>query len=618
MCMIARLRPLLLGALVVTVVGCTTAAPPLSPTAPSPLAASEPASTTSASTAAPSTAATSAPTAATADPAATTTAIPAAASGVTLIGSLKLEPFSGEPHADIAAYKNLAFVGKQIRLCPELGVDIIDISDPTQPVKLANAPFSPNTATEDMQALRIGERDVLVIGLQACEVGGKQGLDLVDITDPRQPQRLSLFETDADVHELNVTVTPDGRTLALLAMPFSEMRSADPAGHGGTGDLLIVDISDPAQPERVSEWGVLDEPQLGPDFFANAQQGAFPLVLLHSVRADATGTRLYLSYWDAGVLILDITDPAQPVYLGRTKYGPSDEGNAHSVAANSTGTLLVQADEDFDPTKTVLTSNAFGETYTINQVRFARPIVALDNQTLAGEVVFVGRGCPAGASEGTAQADAYAADPRGKIALIERGACGFDQKIARAQAAGAVGVILYGRAIGRSETILSQGSDTVVLPDDQTVKIAVPAVVVKPEVGQALRDAPGSVTVEVTMAERGWGHLRLFDITNPARPIALSTFATPNTRAPNSREGAIYSVHNAEIDGNLMYAAWYNDGVRVIDIADPTAPREVAAWTDEGAPEDAPEPLIWSVIPHNGVLLASDMHYGLYILQYTP
>jgi PA domain len=68
------------------------------------------------------------------------------------------------------------------------------------------------------------------------------------------------------------------------------------------------------------------------------------------------------------------------------------------------------------------------------------------------EVVYEGRGCPAnsfvvpGSPPGSPPnnlEDAYPADPSGKIALIERGACTFYAKIQRAQDAGASAVIIF-------------------------------------------------------------------------------------------------------------------------------------------------------------------------------
>src|SRR5712692_5243566 len=59
-----------------------------------------------------------------------------------------------------------------------------------------------------------------------------------------------------------------------------------------------------------------------------------------------------------------------------------------------------------------------------------------DAEVLMGEVVHVGRGC---------NVDAYLANPAGKIALIRRGLCTFQEKITRAYNAGAIGAIVYNR-----------------------------------------------------------------------------------------------------------------------------------------------------------------------------
>jgi len=397
---------------------------------------------------------------------------------ISLVGALKLQPFNEKAHADVAGYKNLAFIGKWGGACTGMGVDIIDISTPSTPVKIAATLTHANTSAEDMNTIQIGSRDVLAVGLQECGMNpaqGKSGLELYDITDPSHPQFLSFFDVDgfgADVHgihELDLTITPSGRALALAAVPDLEILTRDSEGLGGKGDLLIIDITDPTTPTVVSEWGVLDEPGLGPSFYASVRQGSFPETFGHSARASKDGTRVYVSYWDAGVMVLDISNPASPVLLGHTSFSPGEEGNAHSVAEARGGNILIQADEDLDP---------FGS-----------------------------------------------------------GA--FD----------------------------------------------------------------------------GWGYLRIFDIADPANPQLLSTFATANVSDETVATQGNWTTHNPEVRGNTVYASWYNDGIRVIDISTLSAPYEVAFWIGAGAPADAPAVNIWSVVPHQNVLLASDRNYGLYILR---
>jgi subtilisin family serine protease len=57
-------------------------------------------------------------------------------------------------------------------------------------------------------------------------------------------------------------------------------------------------------------------------------------------------------------------------------------------------------------------------------------------------IVYVGRGCPAGSLGTGSPADPYLANPAGKIALIDRGACSVSLKIDAAANAGAVGVLI--------------------------------------------------------------------------------------------------------------------------------------------------------------------------------
>lgn len=545
---------------------------------------------------------------------------------VALVGALELAPSTGV-HADVAGFKKLAFVGKWREDCPGTGVDIIDISRPASPAKIADTADHADTSMEDMQAVTIGTRDVLALGLQDCgndPTLGASGLELVDITNPADPRTLSVFDVDqfgvdiGGVHELDVTTTPSGRVLALLAVPNLEAQSSDDAGLNGQGDLLIVDITDPANPVLAGEWGVLDHPGFGVPFYLGVRQGADARTYLHSVRANADGTRAYLSNWDAGVITLDISAPGAPAFLGRTSFEPGEEGNAHSVDEGKGGSLLAQADEDYTPFHLEFRSSAFSGTRPAIEASFTPLVVDQPNREMAGEVVNVGRGCPAGVIGSGVLADPYLADPAGKIALIERGGCRFDHKVARAQAAGATGAIVYNNAAGGEFLVLMGGNIPVTTPDGSQVQLTISAVFVQRSTGLLLRAGTPPVTGSATAVFDGWGFLRLFDTSNPASPVALSTFATANANNEAVATQGTWSVHNPEIVGSTLYASWYSDGVRVIDISRPRAPREMGFWAGAGAPAGAPAVNIWSVVPHGGLLLASDRNFGLYVLKRSP
>ena len=137
--------------------------------------------------------------------------------------------------------------------------------------------------------------------------------------------------------------------------------------------------------------------------------------------------------------------------------------------------------------------------------------------SFSGEVVFVGRGCPAGSVTGSNPEDVYLADPTGKIALIERGGCRFDYKVAQAQLKGAAAVIIFNNqpAAGcpgtptpgsnQCEALLGMaGNNPVVLAPPPTftwsgfgTTITIPAAFVQRSTGLALRSGIAPVTAFV-------------------------------------------------------------------------------------------------------------------------
>jgi hypothetical protein len=67
------------------------------------------------------------------------------------------------------------------------------------------------------------------------------------------------------------------------------------------------------------------------------------------VTLSPDGQRAYLSYWDLGVLIVDVSNPAAPQMIGRYAEPEAAEGNTHSVALTPDERLALVADETFGP-----------------------------------------------------------------------------------------------------------------------------------------------------------------------------------------------------------------------------------------------------------------------------
>jgi len=194
---------------------------------------------------------------------------------------------------------------------------------------------------------------VAAVSVQNCVEDAFRGFALYDVTDPASPHRLALYETpDAGgSHEIAFKQVGN-HAYVYTAVILSELTTSpdfDPeafaADTPGEPDFRIIDASDPRDPVQVGAWGAWAEL----DVYPLAGQGTEPANFVHSVIINRSGTKAFLSYWDLGTVILDISDPASPRYLGRTSFASDEEGNAHSAWLARGDHVLIQTDEDFDP-----------------------------------------------------------------------------------------------------------------------------------------------------------------------------------------------------------------------------------------------------------------------------
>jgi hypothetical protein len=76
-------------------------------------------------------------------------------------------------------------------------------------------------------------------------------------------------------------------------------------------------------------------------------------------------------------------------------------------------------------------------------------------------------------------------------------------------------------------------------------------------------------------------------------------------------------IHNFQLVGDKVYIAYYQDGVRIVDLADPAQPQEVAhynTWDTETAPGGAFEGAL-GIRVANGLIYVADSERGLLILE---
>jgi len=251
-----------------------------------------------------------------------------------LVGQLPLGPGF---NAGVWVQHNTAYVGTwgTASACPGLGVKVVDLTAPASPRLIQRLAAYPNTSAEAIVVRSVDNRsfhgDLLAVGLQSCrsaQSAAKRGAELYDVSDPRNPRLLSFFETGSEsrgVHELDlVTGRADGRVLLLLAT---------------IARFRLLDVTDPANPRQLSDWNLAER----------TGEAASSSKFVHSVRASADGEMAYLSYWDAGVLLLDISDPTNPKVAGRTGSAAEGQGAVHSVSVSRDNRVMLAANEDLDP-----------------------------------------------------------------------------------------------------------------------------------------------------------------------------------------------------------------------------------------------------------------------------
>jgi hypothetical protein len=284
-----------------------------------------------------------------------------------------------------------------------------------------------------------------------------------------------------NVHEFEVEHHANGRTYAYATVPTS--RYADPStpsGYrdaNGDGDFRMIDITDPSRPVQVSDWGIQD---IGGPF--SSGQGCDPDPNYgHGAEPSHDGTLVFLSYWDSGFIALNVSNPANPVFKGRTVYPANADGDAHSSNYDDARKLLFTADEDF-------------------------------------------------------------------------------------------------------------------------CKNSGPAI------------------------ETGYGYLRIYDYSKLGAPKQVGTFRTPNSLGTGSQGSGDYVIHNPFLVGTDVYISWYSDGVRVVDAANPSAPKEVAYFVPPAGQNPvkpsqrgvlSQTPQVWGVVVEDGLIYASDMNTGLWVLRRT-
>jgi hypothetical protein len=552
---------------------------------------------------------------------------------------------------DVWALGRYAYIGTFNSPCGDgtgangSGIRILDVHNKKNVREVGFIPSPLGSRSNDVKVAVMNSGTLLVHSNESC-AGGPGGVEIWNVDDPEAAQHLAHIQTN-DINVLlreNLGFTDFGvHNLFLFTQGTRDYLAV--VVESVIGNFQIFDLTDPANPVLVGFWGAeqlafptvdwastTDFGQiLAADDYLRNGFGQSQNRFLHDVTINAEGTRAYLSNWDAGLVLLDISDPTSPQVISVALDPTSSDGevNSHAAWPSVDGSVVVESNEDFSTRETLfsITSGPNAGSYPAAEGAFTTPILSLPGAMLSGPTVYVGFACPG---------DAVPPAPgAGFIALVQRGPapCRFDEKASEVIAAGYAGMVVFNDA-ARGDALVSMGGN----PRD------IPGVFVGHATGLAIAGvasdaslvvgAPGA-SVAATASYNPWGALRIWDYADPANPVLASNFFTvcsANPADPSCDLRGTYSVHNvvvestSELEGDVVvtktkaYISWYSDGVLVLDVTDPYNPVEVGRYHEVGAEfemENGGIQNVWGIykVPDQPWIYASDRNGGLYVFK---
>ncbi len=557
---------------------------------------------------------------------------------VELVSKLALKNVVPEKIADVGVLKGYAYLAAWgVVTCKYNGVHVVDIRNPRAPKEVAFIGSKEGSYPgEGVQALHIDtpafNGDILVTNNEKCkEPAGFGGMNIYDISRPSSPTPLAEGVGDSsvpaagkkDAHEIHSVFAWDAGSKAYAVMVDNEEFT----------DVDIMDITNPKKPSLIAEY---DLAEVFPQILQAAPANLIEVFLHDMVVKEIGGKQvMLLSYWDAGYVALDMTNPLAPTYLGDTDFTDPDpeadesgldvapEGNAHQAEFTLDNRYVVAADEDFDPYK--LAGRNLDDETTIVAGQGNNTTQLEEGDSIEGVSVYVGLACNGGPA---IPAGGAAVD----IAVVERGVCAFTEKVANVIAATGYDAVLIFNRTGADACDSTLGMDVAgamrtfgVAPRSQGFAIfdvAYSNAACLDETG------PAQLPVEIgtlgdmlrfTVAFDGWGYVHLFKFDYDYGTMTeLDTYAIPEAHDPAFASGfGDLSVHEAATSqqrNDLVYFSYYSGGFRVAEI-DGGELKEVGHFIDVGGSN------FWGVeVFESGgteYVAASDRDYGLYIFRYT-
>ncbi len=219
-------------------------------------------------------------------------------------------------HSDLGGYGDAmhvqlkdgyAFVGHM----GEAGTSIVDVRDPSDPRVVARIPAAPNTHAHKVQI----QGDVMLTNRELIPRHSpphERGLAIHDVSDPVRPRRIGWWSCGGlGVHRMTWW---EGRYAYVTAGDDQVEKQF----------LVILDLSDPSRPREVGRWWFPGQ-RHGEE---RAWDDSWWVKLHHAIVRDGIA---YCSYWDQGIVLLDVRDPSAPSLISHLQLGHDVQRATHTV-----------------------------------------------------------------------------------------------------------------------------------------------------------------------------------------------------------------------------------------------------------------------------------------------
>ncbi|MGH2691969.1 MAG: LVIVD repeat-containing protein [Actinomycetota bacterium] len=129
-----------------------------------------------------------------------------------------------------------------------------------------------------------------------------------------------------------------------------------------------------------------------------------------------------------------------------------------------------------------------------------------------------------------------------------------------------------------------------------------------------------------------WGWARMIDISDPTAPTVQAEYRIAENHESfcepaDTRPFSSYSAHNPTQTPNIVLSSWHSGGLQAVDVSDPANPAQLAELRPDPLPFVVTEDprlsagqdkvVMWSYpIIKDGLIYVVDLRNGLYILEY--